>query len=88
MVLRIIVIEKATAIKYIEAGLVEIPNFEAIDWPRKSVEEGEVKATAETSKPVRSTWIALLDLLTSMRPLTLYLLVFLNGFVIGGLIDR
>lgn len=77
MVLRFLVVEKHVAIKYIKAGLVDIPGFEARGYTSPGAVEPE-KANSTEGEDSPSSSRALLTMITSMRPLTLYALVILN----------
>lgn len=84
--LRLLVIEKHDALKWIEAGVVDIPEFEMPGYKRRepgqevTKEEEEAKLKEEAEKePLPSTWSALLSMVTSWRPCTLFALTMLNG---------
>lgn len=97
--LRCLVVEKHVARRYIEAGLVDLPNFEAPGYVRSSNIESTPSTGLETpvetsskgsdveDEPAKlNAWAALLTMITSMRPVTLFLLTLLNGITLGGLL--
>ncbi|KAM0755934.1 MFS general substrate transporter [Meredithblackwellia eburnea MCA 4105] len=93
--LRLLVIEKHVALKYIEQGY-DIPDFEAPGYRRFTMSEredhgcigpvGQVEKEAEKG-PKASTWSALMEMVTKPRPVTSFLLSFMCGYVIGGLLE-
>ncbi|KAK4704865.1 hypothetical protein P7C70_g1339, partial [Phenoliferia sp. Uapishka_3] len=103
-VLRLLVIEKHVALKWIRAG-VEIPGFEAPGYtaPSESTSgaEGSAKpsliavsnfgadteCTAVEQSLPPNHWRAMMSMVTSVRPVTNFLLTALNGLVLGGMLD-
>lgn len=102
LVLRLLIVEKRDAIKWIQAG-VEIPGFEAAGYTPKVVSKGGVLSSApipmitingesdvEEEVEVKrkpSEWNAFLSMLTSPRAITCFALAMLNGIILGGALD-
>lgn len=97
LVLRLVLIEKHTALRWIKAG-VDIPGFEAPGYTPASkspLEESQLKVdkallevdfVSQDAGPP-SVWKALLHMVTAPRPVTLFVLTGLQGFILGGLLD-
>lgn len=103
LVLRLLIVEKRDAIKWIQAG-VEIPGFEAAGYTPKVVSKGGVLSSApipmitingesdvEEEVEVKrkpSEWNAFLSMLTSPRAITCFALAMLNGIILGGALGK